>query len=163
MNLVMVGFMGAGKTTIGRRLARRLGYFFLDMDNFIVREENKEISEIFSEHGELFFRQMETNLLRRLISVENTIVSTGGGVVGTEGNFELLRKIGTTVYLKAPREDIIERLKRSQHRPLVQENLEETVFSLMKKRAPLYEQADHIIETQGLTPHQIASQIIQAL
>lgn len=162
MNLIMIGFMGTGKTTIGKKLARRLGYFFLDMDLFIEKEQNCSVSEIFEQYGEEHFRKLETSLLKRLMSVDNTIISTGGGVVGTNGNLDIMKQLGTTVYLSTPFEDILERITRSQHRPLARaENLEEKMTALLNKRSPLYEQADQIVETKGLTPWHITSQIIQ--
>ena len=164
MNLVLIGFMGAGKTTIGRRVARRLGYHFLDMDEHIEREENRKIPEIFAQHGEAAFRHLETQLLKRLRPVQNTVIASGGGVVVKDGNLDMIKGLGKVFYLKAAVEDIIERVTRSQHRPLLnEENPEEKVKALLAQRAPLYEQADCIIETKNLSLHRITSLIIQNL
>ena len=164
MNLIMIGFMGVGKTTIGRKLAKRLGYHFLDMDEQIENKQKCSISEIFENRGEEYFRQLEVKLLLKLSSVQNTVISTGGGAVATEGNFDLMKKYGTVVYLKTSFEDIIERVKRSHHRPLLQtEDLEQRIHELLEKRIPLYEQADHIIETKNLSPQRITSLIIRNL
>ena len=164
MNLIMVGFMGVGKTTIGRKLAKRLGYHFLDMDEQIEKEQKCNISEIFESRGEEYFRRLEVKLLLKLSSIQNTVIATGGGAIATEGNFDLMKKYGTVIYLKTSVEDIIERVKRSYHRPLLQtENPEERVHALLEKRIPLYEQADHIIETNNLSPQRITSLIIRNL
>ncbi|MBF0289162.1 MAG: shikimate kinase [SAR324 cluster bacterium] len=164
MNLVLIGFMGVGKTTIGRKLAKRLGYHFLDMDEQIEIEQKCSIPEIFAEQGEAYFRKLETKLLQQLVSVQNTVVATGGGVVTAKDNFELMKKIGTVIYLDTPVENIIDRVKRSQNRPLLQiENPEEKIHSLLEQRIPLYRQADQIIETDNLLPQRIISQIIRSL
>ena len=164
MNLIMIGFMGVGKTTIGRKLAQRLGYHFLDMDDQIENEQQCSISEIFDQRGEAYFRHLETELLLKLSSVQNTVIATGGGVVTREGNFDLMKKFGTVIYLKTSVEDIIERVKRSYHRPLLQiENPEEKIHALLDERTPLYEQADQIIETKDLSPQSITSLIIRNL
>ncbi len=156
--------MGAGKSTIGRKLAKRLGYHFLDMDGQIELEQKCSIPEIFAEQGEVYFRRLETKLLQQLVPVQNTVIATGGGVVTTEGNFDLMRKIGTVIYLETPVEDIIERVKRSQNRPLLQiENPEERIYLLLEKRIPLYRQADQIIATDSLPPQRIVSKIIRGL
>ncbi len=164
MNIVLIGLMGAGKTTIGRKLAQRLGYHFLDMDDQIEQEAGCAISDIFEYQGETHFRALETKLLSRMRSLQNTVISTGGGAIMTQGNLELMRQIGTVIYLKAPKEVILERVLRSQHRPLLKvENPTEKITSLLDERMPYYEQADHIVDTQNLSPHRIASQIIRYL
>lgn len=164
MNVVLIGFMGGGKTTIGRKLARRLGYHFLDMDEHIEKEENRKIAEIFVQEGEEVFRQLENQLLKRLQSIENTVIATGGGVIVKDGNIDLLKRIGRVFYLKTPVEEILERVTRAQHRPLLnEENPEQKVKTLLAQRTPFYEQADCIVETQNLPPHRVTSQIIQNL
>ena len=164
MNLLLVGMMGVGKTTIGRKLATRLGYHFIDMDEQIESDQNCNISEIFTHQGEEFFRHLETNLLERLLHVQNTVIATGGGVVVAEGNLDLMKRIGTIIYLKTSIEDIKERVNRTLHRPLLQtENPEERIHMLLQQRTPLYEQADQIIEIKNLSPQRITSFIIQNL
>ncbi len=164
MNLIMIGFMGVGKTMIGRKLANRLGYHFLDMDEQIEKEQKCSISEIFENQGEDYFRRLEVKLLLKLSSIQNTVIATGGGAVATEGNFDLMKKYGTVIYLKISVEDIMERLKNSHHRPLLQtENPQKKIHALFEKRIPLYEQADHIIETKNLPPQRITSLIIRNL
>ena len=164
MNIVLIGFMGSGKTTIGRKLAVRLGYRFVDMDRFIELEQKCKITQIFEEQGELVFRQLETALLKRLTQANNLVVSTGGGVVTIDGNMEIIRSIGISIYLKAGIEQIYERVTRNKKRPLVQtENPLQTIKTLMENREYAYCQADHIIETNSLSMGHIVSKIIRAL
>lgn len=153
--------MGTGKTTIGRKLAVRLGYRFIDTDQYIEKEQNCRIPELFAEKGEPYFRQLETSLLRRLSMVDNTVIATGGGILVTPGNFELINKLGKTVHLKAQLEDIFERVTRNTKRPLVQtENPLKVVTELYEKRKNLYSQADITIDTNSLKMWNIVSKII---
>lgn len=164
MNLILIGMMGGGKTTIGRKLANRLGYHFLDMDEQIESDQNCSISEIFSHQGEEHFRHLETELLNRLLLAQNTVIATGGGVVVSEGNFDVMKRIGTIIYIKTSIEDIKLRLKSTLQRPLLQTaNPEERIHMLLLQRAPLYEQADQIVETKDFSPQYISSLIIQNL
>ena len=110
-NIVLMGFMGAGKTTIGKELAKALGYEFIDTDERIEREQGRKISDIFSEDGEEVFRQMETDLLKNLQNSEDKFVlSIGGGMPVREENRSLLRSLGTVVYLKTSKEEILRRV-----------------------------------------------------
>lgn len=164
MNILLIGFMGVGKTTIGRKLARRLGYFFIDMDKEIEYAQKCSIVDIFKYAGEAHFRKLETELLNQLSSVNNTVISTGGGIVTTDGNIELMKNIGKVVYLNTPLDVLLPRLQNDNQRPLLHtEDAEAKIRSLMTVRAPLYEQADHIIDTNDHPPQQVVSQIIQCL
>lgn len=164
MNIIIIGFMGCGKTTIGRKLAVRLGYRFIDTDHQIEREQNARVKEIFAEKGEIHFRGLETDLLKRLVRTNNTVIATGGGILTTPGNMEIIRKIGVSIYLKACVDDIFERISRNTKRPMLQtENPRKTVVTLLEKRECLYEQADRIINTESLKMGHIVSQIIRAL
>ncbi len=164
MNIILVGFMGSGKTTIGRKLAVRLGYRFIDTDYFIECEQNCSIPEIFSEHGENYFRQLETSMLKRLTKMKNSVIATGGGVLVTPGNMDIIRKIGTSVYLLANIDDIFERVTRNTKRPLVQtDNPLKTVTELYEARKDLYRQADITIDTNLLKMYSIVSMIIKEL
>lgn len=156
--------MGCGKTTIGRKLAVRLGYRFIDTDHQIEREQNARVKDIFADHGEAYFRELETDLLKRLVKVNNTVIATGGGILTTPGNIEIVRKIGISVYLKACVDDIFERISRNTKRPMLQtENPRQTVVTLLNQRECLYEQADHTIQTGSLKMGYIVSQIIKEL
>jgi len=156
--------MGCGKTTIGRKLAVRLGYHFLDTDHQIQREQNAKVKDLFQIYGEEQFRHLETDLLRRLCKLENTILATGGGILTTPGNLDLLRSIGITIYLKTDLEDICERVSRNDRRPMLQtENPLETIQQLFGERESMYSQAEYIIETQSLKMWHIVNKIIQNL
>jgi len=164
LNIVLIGFMGCGKTTIGRKLAVRLGYRFIDTDYQIEKEQNTRVKELFSKFGEPYFRELETDLLERLTRVNNTIVATGGGILTTTGNIEIIQRIGKSIYLKACVEDIFERISRNDKRPMLQtDNPLQTVISLMDKRQGYYEQADYTINTGSLRMGNIVSQIIKEL
>jgi shikimate kinase len=164
LNIVLIGFMGSGKTTIGRKLAVRLGYRFVDMDRFIEEEQQCKIAQIFEERGEAAFRSLETGLLKRLKKAENTVVSTGGGVVTIEGNIEIIRSIGISIYLKAGIDNIFERVSRNNKRPLLQtDNPLQTIKDMMEKREGAYSQADLILETNSLSMGNVVSKIIQSL
>jgi len=161
MNIVLVGFMASGKTSVGRRVAKRLGYRFMDMDQFIEKEQGRTISDIFAKEGEAHFRALETALLRRMLHQENTVISCGGGIVTTSGNIDLLKQIGITVFLNADPEDILRRLEHDTRRPKVQGgDLRERVITLLGQRMPLYQQADLSIHTLGKTPNQVAGELI---
>jgi shikimate kinase len=156
--------MGTGKTTIGRKLAVRLGYRFVDTDQYIEWEQKCIIPQIFATQGEQCFRKLETSLLKRLISVENTVVATGGGILVTPENRELIQKIGKTIHLKAHLDDIYERVMRNTKRPLVQtENPLKTVTELFEKRKDLYNGADITIDTKSLKMWTIVTKIICGL
>ncbi len=164
MNIVLIGFMGCGKTTIGRKLAVRLGYRFIDTDHQIEREQNARVKELFSRYGEAYFRALETDLLNRLTKVNNTIIATGGGILTTSGNMEIIRRIGKSIYLEACVEDIFERISRNNKRPMLQtEDPLGTVIALLDKRQSNYEEADYKISTGSLRMGHIVSQIIRDL
>ena len=162
MNLVLVGFMASGKPSVGRRVARRLGYHFLDADQFIEIELGVSISEIFEISGEDYFRDVESKLLERLRPLEHHVFSTGGGVLTSAGNLERLKTLGTVVFLKADPEEILQRLSNDSRRPMVKGgDLRETVSTLLDERMPMYLQADVVIETAGKSPNQVAGEVIR--
>jgi shikimate kinase len=162
MNVVLIGFMASGKTSVGRRVAKRLGYRFMDTDQFIESQQGRAIGDIFATEGEPYFRALETRLLRRLRAFTNYVFSTGGGIITTPGNLELLKQIGAVVFLKADPEEILRRLQHDKRRPKVQGgDLRATVLSLLGERLPLYERADVVIETLGKTPNQVAGEVIR--
>ena len=120
-NVILIGFMGSGKTTVGLRLSYRLRQSVIDMDKEIEREEKRTISDIFAVEGETYFRERETACLQKLIrTVSNQIISAGGGLPLREENRKLLRRLGKVFYLRADAETIYERLKGDTTRPLLQ-------------------------------------------
>jgi shikimate kinase len=164
-NVVLIGFMGSGKSSVGRELARRWGFRFLDTDSIIRNQCGRSISEIFSVFGESYFREQESATLTKLLHSHRSVIATGGGIVIQPGNAILLGKLGTTVWLKADQATIFERVSRNQNRPLLQtENPEATIARLLAERAPLYESAaDLIVDSSGLSHQEVAERVIAGL
>lgn len=166
MNLLLTGFMGAGKSTIGRLLARRLGYYCLDTDTEIECKQNCTIADIFRDAGETQFRDLETELLEGLQSVQNTIIATGGGMVFREQNRTLMKSLGRRVYLRVSPATLVGRLSQDKHRPLLQQGTEAPeprVTRLLEEREPIYMEAEVVVETGCLTPVQTVTEIIRNL
>ena len=163
-NIVLIGFMGSGKTSVGIKLSYRLKITFLDTDKQIERKQGRSISEIFASDGEDVFRQMETDCIRELIE-DNTnimqIFSTGGGTPVREENRELLKRLGTVIYLKVSPEVVYERLKDDTTRPLLQtENPKARIEELLAARKEAYESAaDMIIEVDEKSLEEIVDEI----
>ena len=145
--------MGTGKTTVGMRVARSLGFRFVDTDKLIVRETGKSIPRIFEESGEEHFRTIETGILRRCAGGSEQVISTGGGIVTREENRALLREAGYVIWLKASPEVIYERVRRNRNRPLLKTvDPLQTIRDLLEARKDLYEScADLAISTDHLT------------
>ncbi|MCH2291224.1 MAG: shikimate kinase [Deltaproteobacteria bacterium] len=164
MNILLTGFMGAGKTTVGKKLSKRLGYFFIDTDREIEKEQGCTISEIFKYGGEICFRDLETNMLQQLQSKQNLVIATGGGMVMRQENRNLMQNLGTRVYLKVGLEELIRRLKKDKKRPLLQEARPiERITEMLEQRKSIYEEAECIVDTTDLSPQQMVSEIIRKL
>lgn len=163
-NVVLMGFMGAGKTTIGRKLAKALECEFIDTDERIEIEQKRKISDIFAEDGEETFRDMETNLLKHLQDrEEGFVLSIGGGMPVREENRTLLRNLGTVVYLKTSKAEIIRRVSGDKNRPLLQGgDLDEKVTNLMKAREQIYKDTAHKeVVTDGKNPQKVVNEILE--
>jgi len=161
-NVILVGYMGSGKTTVGKKLSYRLKRTFLDTDREIEREQKRSIPEIFAGQGENGFRRLETEYLKGLLSDnELHVISTGGGMVLREENRMLLQSLGTVVYLRAAPETIWERLQGDTTRPLLQTADPETkIREMMRERAPFYEAAANVtISVDGLGFEEIVDRI----
>ena len=149
-NIVLIGLMGCGKTTVGHAYAKRYGLSFVDLDELIEKKEGKKISDIFAEFGEDYFRELESQVIFEISSVKNTIISTGGGILERENNLFNLKKIGTLIYLKASVDTLFERLKDDNKRPLLQcDNPKEKLLELLEKREKNYLCADIIINAEN--------------
>lgn len=163
-NIVLVGFMGSGKSCIGRELHQSLGYQLIDTDHVIEDQTGKSISEIFSQDGEGAFRDMETRLLENLLLQKTSrhIISTGGGMTGRDENRSLLRQLGFVVWLKCSPGEIYQRTSRNANRPLLQgDDPMQTITELLAKRAPDYHRAAHLeIDTTGLSIDEISCGIL---
>ena len=161
-NIILIGFMGCGKSSVGIRLSYQLRRTMIDTDKWIEQRQKKTISQIFQESGEEAFRQMETECLKELIrTADRQIISVGGGLPMREENHELLKELGRVFYLKVTPETVYERVKNDTTRPLLQvEDPMERIRTLMKKRAPVYEAcADVILEASDLTLEEITEKI----
>ena len=162
--IVLIGFMGAGKSSIGRALSRRLHLRLVDTDAAIEAETGQTISQLFAARGEVTFRGIETQFLERLAHQKAAIVATGGGVVTRPENWPLLRRLGVIVYLKASPDVLFERVRKHSHRPLLQtENPRDAFDRLLSSRVALYEQADMIVETAQRRPHEVAALLAERL
>ena len=161
-NIILVGFMGCGKSTIGRRVAQRLGCDFLDSDELVAAKAGKSISGIFADEGENRFREMESAELAALDDSQYFVLATGGGAILSEKNREILRKLGCVVWLHADLETLFERASRTKRRPLLEvENPRSTFASLLESRIPLYEGiADIRIDATGLSHDQTIESLI---
>ena len=161
-NIILIGFMGCGKSSVGIRLSYQLRRTMIDTDKWIEQRQKKTISQIFQESGEEAFRQMETECLKELIrTADRQIISVGGGLPMREENHELLKELGRVFYLKVTPETVYERVKNDTTRPLLQvEDSMERIRTLMEKRASVYEAcADVILEASDLTLEEITEKI----
>ncbi len=163
MNLILCGMMGAGKTTIGIKIAELTGRRWYDTDELISDKYGK-ISDIFEYYGEAHFRKLETELVKDLADKDHLVISTGGGLVLKKENNELLQKKGKIVFLRATLETLVERLKVDGNRPLLQtytESIRDRLSRLLKERSPVYEHvADYIVDVDGKKPMEIAEEIV---
>lgn len=165
-HIIMIGFMGAGKTSVGKRLASHLKLNFTDTDELIVREQNMPVSQIFADFGEPYFRKLETKMLEKLLlSDERMVISVGGGLPMTPANQPLLKKLGTVVYLRAEVDTLMERLKKDTSRPLLKGgDLREKITGLMDSRAATYEKvADIQIHTDQKSFSEIVLEISEKI
>jgi shikimate kinase len=163
-NIYLIGFMGAGKTSVGKIVAEKLQLEFCDLDDLIEAECGKTISSIFSEHGEAFFRELESKTLQSVSQNSGQIVATGGGIVLRQSNWKIMKDEGITFYLKASPDVLWNRIKNDRSRPLLQvEKPFEKVRELLSMRIPLYEKANIVIETENKSPENIADDIIGQL
>ena len=166
-NIVLIGFMGTGKTSTGKLLASRLGYAFVDLDHRIEAENHMTIQEMFAQHGEAYFRSCETTMVKKMAARQQLVISTGGGTVKNPANMEMLRKNGIIVSLTADVDTILQRTGRRGTRPVLdqqdQGNRRQAVVELLTERRALYEQADYILDTSRLSPLQVAEAIVRLL
>lgn len=165
-NIVLIGFMGSGKTTVGIRLSYRLRKPIEDTDKLIERREKRTIREIFAQDGEECFRKLETEMLRKAgLKMKNQIVSVGGGTPIKEENRELLKQLGTVVYFRVKPETVYNRLKHDTTRPLLQcENPLERITELLEQRKEAYEScADIIIDVDELSMQQVVDKVLLEL
>jgi len=152
--------MGTGKTTVGRLLAEQTGMPLVDMDALIEQRAKKPITDIFAQDGEPHFRALERAIVQELASKNGQVISTGGGIVINPDNIFDYEKTGMVVCLLATAEEILDRVRHDDTRPLLAGDKQDKILHLLKTRRPLYEAITHKIETNGLAPEDIAAQII---
>jgi shikimate kinase len=163
VNLYLVGMMGVGKTTVGKLLAEEIGYRFVDTDEVIVKAAGKSINEIFAENGEAEFRQLESDVLAQVCAYTKLVIATGGGIVMQQHNWSYLHH-GLIVWLDVPVQIILQRLAEDDTRPLLQDDPESKLRSLLEQRQPMYSQADlHITINATETPEEIATRILATI
>jgi shikimate kinase len=164
-NLVLIGFMGSGKSSVGRELAKRWSFRFVDTDSIIRHRYELSIPDLFAKYGESFFREAEYQTLVRLQGTHRAIIATGGGIVIQPRNLPVLKELGRVVWLCASHDTILRRIGKSSHRPMLSRgNPEESITRLLSERTPLYRQiAELQIETSGLTHAEVADRIIEGL
>ncbi len=163
-NIVLTGFMGAGKTSVSAELARLTGFACVEVDEEIERSAGMSIPEIFLKFGEPRFREMETEEIKRAASKRGAVISTGGGAVMKEENMEALRAGGVVVYLRTEPRTVLERTSGNSDRPLLQvADPMKKIEELLAKRKPYYERADIIVDTDGKNPREVAEEILDRL
>ncbi|MCR4998938.1 MAG: shikimate kinase [Lachnospiraceae bacterium] len=164
-NIYLIGFMGCGKSAVGRTLARKTYRRFMDTDAIIVESEGMPISQIFEEKGEAYFRQVETTTMKSLIAEKKRIVSCGGGVALRQENVDAMRAGGTIVLLTATPETILKRVENDDKRPLLQgRKTVEGITELMNSRVPFYsEAADYTVSTDDRSTEEIAKEIMNLM
>jgi shikimate kinase len=163
-SIVLVGMMGAGKSSIGRRLAFRLAVGFVDADTEIEKAAGMTIPEIFANHGEPYFRAGEARVIARLLDSGPQVLATGGGAFMNPETRELVREKGVSIWLKATVDVLVRRIKRRGDRPLLQNgDPAETLRRLIDERYPVYAQADLTIESREVAHEAIVEEIVARL
>lgn len=163
--ITLTGFMGCGKTTLGKKLAKRLGYTFIDTDQLIEHQQGAKTSDLFSVHGEAYFRTLEQQALAEVLQRDRCVIATGGGALVRQPNLQWALEQSTVVYLELPFEELLERVLFSpKDRPLVDVKDPETVVHhLFESRLPFYQQAHITLSTYKLSPYESVAKLIQAL
>lgn len=163
-HIFLVGFMGSGKTTTGKKLSKKINIKFYDTDEAIVKKDGRQISNIFKESGEGYFRRLESLILRELPD-ERMVISCGGGMAIRQENVDIMKEVGQIVYLSATPQVILERVKKSNKRPILEGNKNiEFISELMSKRVPYYEKAADIkINCDDKSADEVTESIIARL
>lgn len=159
-NIILTGFMGVGKTSVGTQLAKDLDFVFVDTDQLIEADQNTSITSIFAKYGEPYFREVEEKIIQEVTQKEGQVISTGGGAVIRDMNRDAFKRSGFVVCLTASPEKIYERIKHETHRPLLQTpDPKAKIGELLDSRAKFYAQADLTIDTSAIS----ITEVIQAI
>ena len=160
-NIILVGFMGTGKTVVGQALASALGFKYIDTDLMVEAEAKKSIPEIFNTEGEPAFRKYEKQAIQMITHLKGYVVATGGGAVMMDENIAAMKKAGLLICLYATPEVIFERTRHDNYRPLLQtHDPMKRIKSLLNIRMPQYKKADHLIDTSDLSVDKVVEKII---
>ncbi|OGI00097.1 MAG: hypothetical protein A2Y25_04200 [Candidatus Melainabacteria bacterium GWF2_37_15] len=161
-NIVLIGLMGSGKSTIGKCLAEKTSMEFFDTDELIIQKAGKPISKIFEDAGEPFFRDLESEAIEEVSKKQNAVISTGGGAVLRDENMENLKKSGILFFLQASPETLYERVKDDKSRPLLRGDDPAGILRrILIARTPFYEQANFNINTENSTVEQVCEEILR--
>jgi len=165
MNISLIGMMGCGKSTIGKLLAQYFTDFkLIDTDEMIVKSESKDINTIFALKGENYFRDLETQILLKILKNDSQIISTGGGIIKSEANRKLLKENSLVIYLKADAATLFKRVKNNKERPLLNvENMQEKINILLNERTKFYEEAHIVIDTTNKNIDIIQKEIVEKI
>ena len=162
--IVLVGLMGAGKTTLGRRIAPELGLPFIDSDSEVEKAAGCSIGEIFDHSGEKIFRELERDVMVQLLSQNPAVIGSGGGSFMDVNTRNLIRTKGTSIWLRADIDLLYQRAQRRTHRPLLKnDDPRKTLMHLMKERNPIYQEADLIFDITPEPPDKVAKKLVDSL
>lgn len=168
----LTGFMGSGKSTVGPLVAERLGYRFIDLDERVEEAAGRPIAALFTERGEAAFRALETAVLTQVLGEEGAVIATGGGALSSDATMALAKDGGCVVYLRVEPETLFERLRATTDRPMLYgedgqpldgPSLREHILAILERRRRFYEQADAIVDADGMTPPDVAATIVRAV
>lgn len=163
-NIILCGFMGCGKSTIGNLLSKKTGMSFIDLDKYIEKKENKTVAEIFAASGEDYFRQLERDASKELSQKKSLVIATGGGTLTFQENVDAFKTSGKIVLLDVPVEVVSERLQGDTTRPLLNRpDKEKAMRELYEKRMPLYQNAADVVVNAANSPLQVCMEIISNL
>ena len=162
-NIILVGFMGAGKSVCGRLLARRLGRSCVETDDMINARDGRAIPEIFRQDGEEAFRRLETEAVEALRLKSDDVIATGGGLPCRDGRMEALRELGTVVWLRGDLEALLARARRSGQRPMLDGRTPDELTALYRAREPYYARAHVTVDTAGHGVDQVVARMLAAL
>jgi len=161
-NIVLVGFMGTGKTAVGKRLAKKLGMKYISTDEEIEAKEKRPINDIFAKDGENYFRKIEKETVKKISAMQDVVIAAGGGAVLDEENMKNFRKNSIIICLNATAEEILKRTESFAHRPLL--NVPDPlakIKSLLESRAPYYAKADYTVDTTGKNRDKVVDEIVE--
>jgi shikimate kinase len=163
-NIILTGFMATGKSSIGRCLAARLGYEFVDLDALIEAEAGMRISQIFASQGEAAFRELESRMVERAAGRTGCVIATGGGAIVNPRNLEALKRSGVVIVLTADPEIILSRVRDAEDRPMLRGGeMRERIQRLLEERAPAYAKADLSVDTSDRTMDEVVGHLAELL